>query len=351
MERDITLNGTQANWVGTGIAVRRGEIFDVRASGEIQFAWGGWGRTPDGVDHAGHGAESPARNWDSKEWGTHPAGNCVKNSLVLRVGNTVLQGGCYRAHSAPEDGEILVSNNDNHPQDNKGSWNVHLRTRLALHQRLLFIVQAPTLDPNIAVRLRHLEQDIAGATGGLVRPQFQLVHLPLPLTPNEFYDFGGQYRFIAFYSRALHDAMVRTPRIDPRTFDGIFRLYDHPSSMPTGFKGNTWAFWSDNPDFGFTKGLLPGYVGMPLQSSPIQSLGYTVLHEYLHLLDIRFGEMAVPQFANPDDRWKNAIPPGDKSDTTHGAYYMNMLKMLENRATPVPFGLLHGRFGRVLPAT
>ena len=59
MERDIVLNGTQGGWVRTGLAVRRGEIFDVQASGEIQFAWGGWGRGPDGTDHTGR-SEAPA---------------------------------------------------------------------------------------------------------------------------------------------------------------------------------------------------------------------------------------------------------------------------------------------------
>jgi hypothetical protein len=350
MERSITLNGTQANWMSTGVAVRRGEIFDVRASGEIQFAWGGWGRNPDGCDHTGR-SEAPARNWDSKEWGVHPAGSCVKNSLVLRVGNTLLQGGTYRAHSAPEDGEILVSCNDNHPQDNKGAWTVHLRTGLALYQQLLFVVQAPKLAPNLESQLRNLEKDIMGVTGRLLRPQFRIVHVPQPVSPAEFHDYGDKLRFIAFYSRAFHDHMVRQHRLDPRAFDGIIRLYDHPASHPTGFVGNTWKFWSDNKDFGYAQGNLPGYIAMPLQTNRPDALGLAVLHEYLHMLDHRFEEVGVPQFANPDDRWKNAIPPGDKADTSHGMYYMNMLRMLENRATPVPFGRLHGRFGKVLPAT
>lgn len=350
MERDIVLNGTQGGWVRTGLAVRRGEIFDVQASGEIQFAWGGWGRGPDGTDHTGR-SEAPARNWDSPQWGAHPAGDCVKNSLVLRVGNTVLQGGGYRAHSAPEDGEVLVASNDNHPQDNGGAWKIHLRSGLALHQRLLFIVQAPALDPGITSRLRLLEQDIAGATGRLVRPQFTVIHVPQPVGANELQDYGGNLRFIAFYSRALHDLMTRQYRIDPRTFDAIFRLYEQPAGKPSGFMGNTWQFWSDNPDWGNAKGNLPGYTGMPLQNNPPQSQSGSVLHEYLHMLDHRFGEAGVPQFANPDDRFKNAIPPGDPNDKSHGAYYMNTLKMLENRATPVPFGRLHGRFGKVLPAT
>lgn len=117
MSQDIVLKGTQQGWVSTGIRVNMGDEIHVTASGKIRFFAIGYERDPDGKDE--HGKEEVAPNG-------HPAPGLVRNSLVFRIGDKLLQGGTNAKLIVLESGDLEMSNNDDYCRDNGGSWNIRV---------------------------------------------------------------------------------------------------------------------------------------------------------------------------------------------------------------------------------
>lgn len=115
MSYDLVLKGTQQGWVGTGITVTMGDEIQVTASGKIRFFAIGYERDPDGKDE--HGKEEVAPDG-------HPAPGLIRNSLVFRIGNKLLQGGTNKKLTVFGSGELEMSNNDDYCRDNGGSWNI-----------------------------------------------------------------------------------------------------------------------------------------------------------------------------------------------------------------------------------
>jgi hypothetical protein len=103
-------------WTRTGLQVRRGQLLQIAARGEIQLSNDDQDSASPGGAHSGRGASgAPLRD--------HPAG-----ALVGRVGGTVfLVGDGARAVRMPADGELLLGVNDDHMPDNRGSYTVTVR--------------------------------------------------------------------------------------------------------------------------------------------------------------------------------------------------------------------------------
>jgi hypothetical protein len=125
---EFTLSGQEYGWIDTGIEVAAGQRVEVTASGKISFAKGAFGQ-PEWWRCPGENTERPARNWDSPQYGKHPAGDETKNSLVFQIGGQTTQVGDGASFDAPAAGRILLTNNDNHCSDNQGSWTVHIILR------------------------------------------------------------------------------------------------------------------------------------------------------------------------------------------------------------------------------
>lgn len=133
------LPGNYQGWFDINYTAWKGETLTLTAGGQIGFAWGGWNRGPDGRDENGL-VQSPARQWDDGH-GRHPAGDLVKNSLVVKIGDRVYQGGSNRQIYVEQAGRVMLSNNDNYAADNGGRWEGEIRmTKRSLTLRPLYLV-------------------------------------------------------------------------------------------------------------------------------------------------------------------------------------------------------------------
>lgn len=332
----IKFSGNLGGWRTTGIKVRKGEWIRVKASGWIGFAHGGWHRDPNGRDSNGH-FESPAKSYGNN----HPAGNCIKNSLILKINNYILQGGTNKLFKSPDTGEIFISNNDNYCTDNSGAWNVHISAG-NIRQKLLFIVNGydRNMVGTIEGDIRKFEQFVQNATNNEITIEHKLIALP-NIDSSELVNYGEKWGFIAGYSWKL-DQELRKQGINPFDYAGIFRIYNHPySSHNSAFGGNTWIWFNDR----LGRKDRPGYtsiIGQQMYQGQEPPADY-ILHEYLHQLDHRFNDAKITEFADADHRGKNGIPAG----ATKQEYYRNILQITETGRRP-PYGILHDIMGHLV---
>ncbi len=119
------LQGTDPNFNPVqNLLVKKGQIVKIWAyNTDIKFAkhasWNGYPRNPNGEDEHGN-TERATPN--------HPAPNCTKNSLVVRVGTgEFIQCGVSPVgFAARTEGSLYVTNNDDVCTDNEGYWTVNI---------------------------------------------------------------------------------------------------------------------------------------------------------------------------------------------------------------------------------
>ena len=106
----------QQPWTRTGLTVRRGEVLQFTAQGEVQLS-------DDDRDRA-----SPRGAYSGRGAANAPLRDAPAGALIGRVGNTVfLVGEGSRSVRMPNAGELLLGVNDDHMPDNRGSFDVRVR--------------------------------------------------------------------------------------------------------------------------------------------------------------------------------------------------------------------------------
>ncbi len=327
----FSIPGNSNGWIDTGIRVQAGQWIRINASGWIGFAFGGWHRSPDGVDQHGQGRETANSG--------HPGPGLIKNSLILHVGGHTLQAGSNVLLRAPAAGNLHVIANDDFRGDNGGAWQVTVDAG-PLRQRLLIVTQGSipaSIHTLIEAGLLRFAQLVRSHSDGAVEIDFERpAHLSEEVDVSELVaprkppDPASSQR-IAWYSAIFHDRLLRRG-IDPEHSDGLFRLYPHPA----GATGGYWT-WSH------TNVLPPriAYTAMPVDGLPREPDGTdgVLLHEYLHHLDMRFGDAGIPGFYDPDGK------PASSPMSNHQFYEYVMRRQTDG--SPPPWGRLHGLFGRL----
>ncbi len=328
----ITVQGNTSGWTDTGIHVRQGQWVRITASGWIGFAFGGWHRSPDGVDQNGQGRENAS--------GNHPGPNLVKNSLIAHIGGHTLQAGSNVAFRAPADGNIHLIANDDFRGDNGGSWQVEVNAGV-LKQRLLLVTQgtiAPALSTLIETGIARFASLVAGHSDGMVALQIERGgHITEAVDPSDMVpprdppDPASSQR-VAGFGPAFRKRLERRG-VHADNYDGLIRVYEHPA----GFPGSGYWTWSFTP--GLTRRI--SYSAIPIGALAREPDGVdgVLLHEYLHQLDYRFEDAGIPGFYDPDG--KPAAPP-----MTNHQFYEHVMRRQMN-GTPPPYGRLHGIFGKL----
>jgi hypothetical protein len=328
----FNIPGNSNGWIDTGIHVQSGQWIRITATGWIGFAFGGWHRSPDGVDQHGQGRET-ANN-------SHPGPGLIKNSLLVHVGGHTLQAGSNVTLRAPAAGNLHLIANDDFRADNGGEWQVTLDAG-ALHQQLLVVTQG-SIPANTRTLIetgltnfadlvrRHSDGAVAidFERAGHLDPDVDISELVPPRDPPD--PNSGQR--IAPYSATFHNLLLRRG-VHPERCDGVFRIYPHPSGSPGG------GYWT----WSHTNALPPriAYSAIPVDALPREPDGVhgVLLHEYLHQADARFNDAGFPNFYDPDT--KPASPPM----TNHQFYEQVMRRQTDG--SPPPWGRLHGVFGRL----
>ena len=123
--------------VNTGIQVKKGDQLRVTSSGKVDF----------GGSFGGVGAPKLDANGDcSKTPSDFPAPTLAKNSLIVKINETFLQGGTDRILNASTNGFVVLAANDGQPGDNSpnGGWNVRITPLIKNHF-------PANLDPTIVI--------------------------------------------------------------------------------------------------------------------------------------------------------------------------------------------------------
>lgn len=341
--------GNFQGWCNTGIRIAAGDRLQVLANGTIYFAMGTYPRNPDGRDEQGKQEIAPA-NW--------PAGGKIRNSLCLRVGNWVWQGGSYVDVPVPVSGMLEITNNDDQAGDNKGFWNITFNVNPSapgrLFQQTLFVVigsnainsyQTQTLikdQINLFENFiyKHSKNQLVVATKHIALPGFTVAGYNKSNFPN------------------IDDPLVRSQvlaaiakqGLNPDSFNNIFILFDELYNLNPGDGGLTWGW------FKFT--AVPWYWNTHVFANNV--LWEYFVHEYLHHIDYYFQELGQDSFINPDCRTGGAkckqnyslLPEFKKAAgeplSDNAAFYRGCLQFTDtNMGLRMPnFRTLDARFGR-----
>lgn len=346
--------GTSQGWQKTNVVVQPGERITVRAAGWIKFAArvpfsNGFPRNPDGADE--HGAKEVA----GPQW---PAPNLVRNSLVLRVGNWVVQAGSSFSGVAPVGGVVELTNNDDQSGDNDGAWNVELSVaRPRLHQQGLVLVQGAQAQRNLPFIQKHRDQFLSWMQA--FQPQ-------IAVESCEVVPFRSSEPIPAFSSGHPHiyDPKMApwlqkgTPGLDLSRYQFIFLVFDQGQGPQPGARGYTWGLWRYS--------TIPYWLN-PGDDAQNKLLGEVMLHEYIHQFDGFLADAGVPQAIDPDTlgTYRNFAPffappphsapiiPGETPPEVMLAFYKGLLNVMDTRTpaqpalfSPIPIQRLDGRFGK-----
>jgi Ca2+-binding EF-hand superfamily protein len=113
----VTVDSRSA-WVDTGIDVRRGDVIMFEVDGEVQLS-------SNANDVAGAGGHISGRRAANAPLGSAPAG-----ALLARIGNQgIVVVGDRRSLRAPSAGRLYLGVNDDHYDDNSGSFRVMVDVR------------------------------------------------------------------------------------------------------------------------------------------------------------------------------------------------------------------------------
>jgi hypothetical protein len=286
------LLGNSHGWVNTGIRVFKGDTLQVRASGTIKFGnipfTSGFPRNPDGRDENGKTERAD---------GLCPATGFIRNSLVLKMGNTIRQGGTNSSLVVPETGMLMMCNNDNFVSDNSGSWSVNFSVTpgpRALHQHILVIIQgknciaAERRNQFILKQAQQFERYCEGFTGG--RLQLNIHTLLLEgftinvFDRDNFPDFNNASMLKDIRTAALKMGYT----VDH--YHAFMMIFDESQNgKAPGQGGLTWAWnkasaipWWTNPKSVGANNILSEYM----------------LHEYLHYMEYYFKKAGVNDFVD-----------------------------------------------------
>lgn len=335
------LDGKTQGWLNTGIRIKVGQTIKIAATGKIGFASGGWNLGPDGKYDNGT-FQFPAKNYDDN-WGNHPAGDFIKNSLVYKVGNFMIgQGGILTYSYNNFEDYLYVSNNDNYTADNAGGWNLEISTGMS--SKHLVIIQDLATDEAKVVNDAKAFASTVFANSGIGHLSVELDFAPIhkPLRPSQYYHFAeGPY--VGMIDSILHQELKGMGK-DPLKYNSVFFIYKHDDSKYTrnfndpkrgAITGNTFG----------SPIMYNGVNNLPVMMSSIPSVNTpgtrimwsTMVHEYLHQIDVQFNRIGQAGFANPDQMGANTIPGSPNVD----AYYANCLHLMENHTQP-PYHKLDG---------
>lgn len=321
---NFDIPGNSSGWINTGVQVQAGQWVRITASGWVGFAFGGWHRSPDGLDQNGHGREIANSN--------HPGANLTKNSLIVHIGGHTLQAGSNMAFRAQAGGQIHLIANDEHRADNGGSWQVNVDAGV-LRQSLLLATQGGLAQsPQIDAGIREFERLVAHHSDHSIKLDIRREHIPAQIDLSELVA-PDPIQHVAGYSTLFRNHLVKLGA-DPAAFDGVIRMYEQPA---THTKYGYWTWPS--------VGGLPSRIGY--STIPVNALGGepdgidgVLLHEYLHQLDFRFRDAGIPNFYDPDGK-----PHG--STMTNHQFYEHIMRRQEHDGAAPPYGQLHGIFGNL----
>jgi hypothetical protein len=354
-----TLQGNSHGWIDTKIRVFKGDTVQVRASGTIKFGnipgTNGYPRNPDGRDEKGKTEIAPGMN---------PATGFIRNSLVLKVGNRILQGGSNTTLVIPENGMLLMCNNDNFVSDNSGAWTVNfsiqpgLRT---LRQDILIVIQgknciaAEKNSQAIFKQAQQFERFCEGFSGN--RLELNIQTRLLEGFTIKHYEAGN---FPDFNNANMLSDLRTALQKQGVTMDSyhafIFIFDQSQNGKAPGYGGLSWAWnkaaaipWWTDPTKTFANNLLSEYM----------------LHEYLHHMEHYFPKAGVNNFidihcwngintADPKKttckRVYNMVPGFYKSKKpgTMLEFYEGLMKYRDDGTNfyAVDYSKLHGLFGK-----
>lgn len=352
MLMQFKLDGKYQGWVNTGFVVRKGEWVHITAGGVISFAFGGWNRGPDGKDEHQQ-IEYPASKWDSNG-SYHPAGQYIKNSLVVRIGQQLVQCGRDAMFRSNYDGVIEVTNNDNQTHDNGGAWNLTIMH--GMFQKHLFVLQGM---PNQKFQ-ELVEKDVERFIGTVyqqtdgqltIKPTY--AYIPQAVVESEHEGYPPDLGYVARYDGILKGLLEKQGK--PVTnYHGTTRIYMAIPTRPrcgskNCFKGNTYISHLDYLDK--NQRSPPGVTVIPIEGSTNQpgllanGLWETMVHEFQHMLSHRFDWVGIKNYGDPDN-WGGAGNPITAPNVID--YYYRMMKVLKD-LTPVPYYKLNGLFGDFTP--
>lgn len=345
---ETNFSGKEYGFQGVDIWVNKNDWIRISASG--------WINTKAGEAVDPNGADTTGKQYDAVDdvFGQHPSTKHKKYALLLKVGDFITAAGKDLMIQCPDEGRLELAMNDNFVSDNSGFWTVKISSGSVLTQKQLFVIQNPVYDvKKIKEAINYFCSEVFDGSGGLIKIEPTVLECTDPFDPTEFETFDSKNEYAPLY-RSQIITFLENNDIDPTQFHGIFRLYVNPVSAPSPGITYPAPLLTSYAGVTFSKDTakkLPHYAIILLEQSSLKPgvaapLSNIILHEYLHIVDMRFGDISIANFANPDGLGENKIPyePLPNDEDKKRSYYRNMLRLMED-LTPPPYGKLDGTFG------